>query len=46
MSNEELLLEFIEWAKNCGEDVFYIFDETDEAIQKFLFHNETYGGSK
>ena len=33
---EELLEEFIEWAKDCGEDVFYIFEETDEAIEKFF----------
>jgi hypothetical protein len=33
---EELLQEFIEWAKDCGEDVFYIFNETDEAIERFL----------
>ena len=31
-----LINEFIEWARNCGEDAFYIFDKTDEAIQKFL----------
>jgi len=37
MSNsKELLEEFIDWARDCGEDAFYIFDETDEAINKFL----------
>ena len=33
---DELVKEFIEWAKDCGEDVFYIFDNTDEAIKQFL----------
>lgn len=31
----EYLEEFIEWAKDCGEDVFYIFEKTDEVIQRF-----------
>ncbi len=31
-----LIEEFIEWAKNCGEDAWYIFDNTDEAIEEFL----------
>lgn len=35
-SNTSLLISFIDWAKNCGKDAFYIFDETDEAIEKFL----------
>jgi hypothetical protein len=34
--NEKLLLEFIEWARNCGENVFYIFDESEESIKRFL----------
>ena len=38
---KELLEDFIEWARNCGEDVFYVFDYSDEAIEKFL--KETYG---
>ncbi len=33
---EVILEEFIDWARNCGEDVFYIFENTDEAIKKFL----------
>lgn len=33
---KDLLEEFIDWARDCGEDAFYIFDETDEAIEKFL----------
>ena len=32
----ELLEEFIEWAKNCGEDVFFVFDNPEEAIDRFL----------
>jgi len=35
-SIEELLEEFIEWARDCGEDAWYIFEHTDEAIKRFL----------
>lgn len=31
-----ILAEFIEWAENCGEDSFYIFDYPEEAIERFL----------
>lgn len=44
MSYKNLLLEFIEWAENCGEDVFYIFDSSQKAVERFL--EETYGGNK
>lgn len=37
---KELLEEFIEWARDCGEDAFYIFDETDEAIERFMKQRE------
>ena len=33
---KEKLNEFVEWAKYCGEDVWYIFDHTEEAIGRFL----------
>lgn len=33
---KDFLEEFIDWARDCGEDAFYIFEETDEAINKFL----------
>lgn len=33
---KELLEEFIDWARDCGEDVFYIFENTEEAIERFL----------
>jgi hypothetical protein len=37
MKDIELLLEqFIDWARDCGEEVFYIFDNTDAAIERFL----------
>ena len=36
----DLLEEFIDWARDCGEDAFYIFDNTDEAIEKFLKQRE------
>ena len=39
---KELLEEFIEWARECGEDVFYIFENTDEAIEKFMKEKETF----
>lgn len=31
---KEILKEFTEWAENCGEDAWYIFDHTDEAIER------------
>lgn len=34
--SKNLLKEFIDWARDCGEDAFYIFEETDEAIKKFF----------
>lgn len=37
---KELLEEFIEWAKDCGEDAWYIFDNTDEAIKRFFKQKE------
>lgn len=33
---EELLKEFIEWAENCGEDAFFMYDNRDECIKKFI----------
>jgi hypothetical protein len=42
---KELLEEFIEWARECGEDVFYIFEFKDEAIEKFMKEKETYNKS-
>jgi hypothetical protein len=37
---KKLIEEFIEWAKDCGEDVFYVFEETDEAIERFMKQRE------
>jgi hypothetical protein len=37
---EDLLEEFIDWARDCGEDAFYIFEETEEAIKKFFEQRE------
>lgn len=39
-SIEELLEDFIEWARDCGEDAFYIYENTDEAIKRYI--KETY----
>jgi hypothetical protein len=36
----ELLEEFIDWARDCGEDVWYIFDNREEAIERFLKQRE------
>ena len=36
MKEKELLKEFIRWARECGNDAFYIFDEPEEAIELFL----------
>ncbi len=33
---KELLKEFAVWLEDCGEDAFYVFDKTDEAIAQFL----------
>jgi len=33
---KDLLTDFIEWAKDCGEDAFYIFENTEEAIERFI----------
>lgn len=33
---KEILKEFIEWSEHFGEDAWYIFDHTDEAIERFL----------
>lgn len=37
---EELLKIFVNWAYNCGEDSFYIFDNTDEAIERFMVETD------
>ena len=37
---EDLLEEFIDWARDCGKDAFYIFEETEEAIKKFFEQRE------
>jgi hypothetical protein len=34
--SKEFLEEFIEWARDCGKEVWYIFDSTEEAIEEFL----------
>lgn len=37
MKEKELLEEFIEWAEeNSQEDVFYIFENKEKAIEEFL----------
>jgi len=36
----DLLEEFIDWARDCGEDAFYIFEETEEAVKKFFEQRE------
>jgi len=34
--DQELLEEFIDYLRDCGEDAFYAFEYTDKAIKKFL----------
>jgi len=33
---KKMLTEFIDWAKDCGEDSWYIFENTDEAVERFF----------
>lgn len=42
-TTKDLLEEFIDWAKDCGEDAFYVFDNTDEAIDRFLKERDSDG---
>ena len=37
---EIIIKDFIDWARDCGEDAFYIFDNTEEAIQLYLDQKE------
>ena len=37
---KELLEEFIDWARDCGEEVFYVFDDTEKAIEEFFKQRE------
>ncbi len=36
MKDKKLLEEFIDWAKNCGQDAWYIFESTEQAIEEFM----------
>jgi len=40
METKELLEEFIDWARDCGQEVWYIFDNTEEVIEEFLKQRE------
>ena len=37
---KELLEEFIDWARDCGEDAWYVFENTDEAIERFMVQRD------
>ena len=37
---KELLEDFIDWARDCGQEVWYVFDNTEEAIEEFLKQRE------
>ena len=39
MKKKELLIEFINWARNSN-DIYYIFDNTEEAVDEFLEENK------
>jgi hypothetical protein len=44
MEQVTLLLEqFIDWARDCGEDAWYIFENPEEAIKRFLKEREEEG---
>ncbi len=36
----DLLKEFVEWLRECGEDAFFVFDSPEEAIEEFLKQRE------
>lgn len=36
MGNKQLLEDLVEWLRGCGQDAFYVFDNTEDAINKFL----------
>lgn len=40
-SLKEISMKFIDWARDCGEDSFYIFENTDEAIERFFKESES-----
>ena len=37
---KELLEEFIDWARDCGEEVWYVFEDTEKAIEEFFRQRE------
>lgn len=37
---KNLLEDFVDWAKYFSEDALYIFDNTEEAIERFLKQRE------
>ncbi len=36
MTTKDFLKEFADWLRDCGEEASYLFDSTDEAIERFL----------
>ena len=40
MTTKELLKEFAEYLRDCGEDAFFLFDDPDAAIESFLESRE------
>jgi len=39
---EELLEEFIDWARENSPDAWYIYENSDEAIERFLAQRDNY----
>ena len=33
---KEEIKAFVDFYRDCGEDVFYIFDDTDKAIERYF----------
>ena len=37
---KEELKDFITWLEDCGEDAFYVFSDTEDAIEKYFEQKE------
>lgn len=36
---EQILKDFVDWLRDCGEDAFWVFDNTDIAIETYIEYN-------
>ena len=37
---KEMLKDFVDWLRDCGEDAFWVFDDTDAAIDSYLWQKD------